>query len=71
VLRNLADVNGSRDLFLKKNILPELVSILKIFKTDSDVVMNICRILRYMVCMRVLYSLKSRECKSSFLAARS
>jgi hypothetical protein len=47
VLRNLADVNGSRDLFLKTNILPELVSVLKIFKTDSDVVMNICRILRY------------------------
>ena len=48
VLRNLADVNGSRDLFLKKNILPDLVSILKIFKTDSDVVMNICRILSKM-----------------------
>ena len=47
VLRNLADVNGSRDLFLKKNILVESVSILKLFKTDNDVVMNICRILRY------------------------
>ena len=58
MLRNLADVNGSRDLFVKKNILPELVSILKIFKTDSDVVMNICRILRNSV----------RKYQSSFLA---
>ncbi len=58
MLRNLADVNGSRDLFVKKNILPELVSILKIFKTDSDVVMNICRILRY----------SARKYQSSFLA---
>ena len=58
MLRNLADVNGSRDLFVKKNILPELVSILKIFKTDSDVVMNICRILRY----------STRKYQSSLLA---
>ena len=49
MLRNLADVNGSRDLFLKKNVLPDLVFILKIFKADSDVVMNICRILRYSI----------------------
>ncbi|XP_028412719.1 armadillo repeat-containing protein 2-like [Dendronephthya gigantea] len=48
VLRNLADVNGSRDVFLKRNLLPELMAILKIFKTDSDVVMNICRILSKM-----------------------
>ena len=46
VLRNLADVSGSRDVFLEKDLLSKLVAILKIFKSDSDVVMNICRILR-------------------------
>ena len=45
-LRNLADLSSTRHKFLSLNLIEELVSILKYFSSDSELMLNVSRILR-------------------------
>jgi len=45
-LRNLADVTGSRELFVSTGVVRNLAIVLGPYSFDSDVVWNVCRALR-------------------------
>lgn len=45
-LRNLADVNGARELFVSTGVIRNLAIVLGPYSSDGDVVWNVCRTLR-------------------------
>ena len=45
-LRNLADVSGTRVLFLNEGLINELCTVMEHYQTDADLMLNISRIFR-------------------------
>ena len=46
-LRNLTDVSSTRPLFLSAHILPPLCRLTQLYASDADLVLNVCRVLRW------------------------
>ncbi len=45
-LRNLADVSGTKSLFMKESLINELCAVMEKHHTDADLMLNISRIFR-------------------------
>ena len=48
-LRNLADVTGAVETFINTGVVRNLSIVLGPYSSDSDVVWNVCRALRYKI----------------------
>lgn len=45
-LRNIADISGTRNQFLKEDLVTELCTVTEHYQTDADLMLNISRIFR-------------------------